>query len=307
MGLYAIARLHNIPSRPRIMTANLRWQLKKVARKGMALGACATGYILASSMRIGNPQVRVLTYHRFGTVARDPFCVAPSDFEAQMAYLADRKLVISLVQFEDFVAGKGSLPHGSVLITVDDGFRSLYATALPILRHYDLPAVAFISPSLIGSRGTTIQGQRAESPEDHLDWDELAALADSKIVIGSHAWTHRSMGRLPSSEVTEEVTRSREMLEQKLGKRVGSFAYPFGTRADFNQTTADILPRCGYSCAFTSQHGPVCSGMEPFSLPRIKVEGGEGLWLFRLLVQGGLDGWRWVDKSLWRIQASGHG
>ena len=78
-------------------------------------------------------------------------------------------------------------------------------------------------------------------------------------------------------------------------------------RADFSETTADILKRSGYRCAFTSQHGPVRSGMEPFSLPRVKVEGGEGLWLFRLLVHGGLDGWRWVDKILWRIQASGHG
>ena len=289
------------------MTSVLRWQLKKVARKSMALGSCATGYVPASILKYGDPRVRVLTYHRFGTVARDPFCVAPSDFEAQMAYLADRKLAISLAQFEAFLAGKGSLPHGAVLITVDDGFRSLHRTALPILRHYDIPAVAFVSPSLIGSRDTSKHDSYPNPPENFLDWDELAVLADCKIAIGSHAWTHRSMGRLPLSEASEEAIRSREVLEQKLGRQVGSFAYPFGTRADFNQTTADILKRSGYSCAFTSQHGTASTGMEPFSLPRIKVEGGEGLWLFRLLVQGGMDGWRWVDKSLWRIQASGHG
>jgi hypothetical protein len=112
------------------------------------------------------------------------------------------------------------------------------------------------------------------------------------------------MGKLSVSEVADEVGRSRDVLQQKLGQRVGSFAYPFGTRADFNQSTADILKCNGYTCAFTSQHGAVYSGMEPFSLPRVKVEGGEALWLFRLLVQGGLDGWRWIDKSLWRIQAS---
>ena len=273
----------------------------------MALGSCATGYVPVSSLGIGDPRIRVLTYHRFGAVVRDPFCVAASEFEAQVAYLADRKLAISLTEFDNFLAGKEKLPHDAVLITVDDGFRSLYTTALPILKHYGVPAVAFVSPSLIGSQGVASQEFYPDPPEKFLDWDQLAVLADSNVAIGSHAWTHRSLARLAPSEVAEEAARSRDALETKLGKQVGSFAYPFGTRADFNETTAAILKRSGYSCAFTSQHGPVRSGMEPFSLPRVKVEGGEGLWLFRLLVHGGLDGWRWVDKTLWRIQASGHG
>ncbi len=288
------------------MTSRFRWQLKKVGRKGMALGSCATGYVPVSSLGLGDPRVRVLTYHRFGTVVRDPFCVEPSVFEAQIAYLADRSLAVSLTEFENFLAGKKKLPHGAVLITVDDGFRSLYTTALPILKHYGVPAVAFVSPSLIGSCGVGSK-EYPDPPENFLDWDQLAVLADSNVAIGSHAWTHRSLARLAPSEVVDEAARSRDALEARLGKQVGSFAYPFGTRADFSETTADALKQSGYGCAFTSQHGPVRSGMEPFSLPRVKVEGGEGLWLFRLLVHGGLDGWRWVDKTLWRIQASTNG
>ena len=289
------------------MTSRFRWQLKKIGRKGMALGSCATGYVPVSKLGFGNPRVRVLTYHRFGTVGRDPFCVAPSDFEAQVAYLAKRKLAISLATFENFLAGKETLPHGGVLITVDDGFRSLYTTALPILKHYGVPAVAFVSPGLIGLQGIASQEFYPDPPENFLDWDQLAVLANSNVAVGSHAWTHRSLARLAPSEVVEEAVRSRDALEAKLGKRIGAFAYPFGTRADFSETTAAILKQSGYSCAFTSQHGPVRSGMDPFSLPRVKVEGGEGLWLFRLLAHGGMDGWRWVDKTLWRIQASRHG
>jgi hypothetical protein len=124
------------------MTSVVRWQLKKISRKSVALFSHATGCIPRLNSNLADTRVRVLTYHRFGTAARDPFCVAPGAFEAQIAYLADRKLVISLTQFEEFIAGRGSLPQGAVLITVDDGFRSLYLTALPILRHYDVPAVA---------------------------------------------------------------------------------------------------------------------------------------------------------------------
>jgi hypothetical protein len=49
-------------------------------------------------------------------------------------------------------------------------------------------------------------------------------------------------------------------------------------------------------------HGAIRPGMDPISLPRIKVEGGEGLWMFRLLSQGAMDPWRVVDQNLWRLQ-----
>jgi hypothetical protein len=70
--------------------------------------------------------------------------------------------------------------------------------------------------------------------------------------------------------------------------------------------TADILKDNGYTYAFTSQHGTIGEGLDPYALPRIKVEGGERLWLFRLLLRGGLDAWRFVDHTLWKIQARRH-
>jgi hypothetical protein len=60
----------------------------------------------------------------------------------------------------------------------------------------------------------------------------------------------------------------------------------------------------GYTLAFTAQHGAVRTGANPYALPRIKVEGGESVWMFRQLVAGGLDGWSLVDRYLWRVQAA---
>jgi hypothetical protein len=89
-----------------------------------------------------------------------------------------------------------------------------------------------------------------------------------------------------------------------LGTPVTSFAYPFGTRADYNEATAALLREAGYTCAFTSQHGAIAPGADPLTLPRVKVEGGEGMWMFQSLTRGGLDGWRWIDRTLWSLQAS---
>ncbi len=103
----------------------------------------------------------------------------------------------------------------------------------------------------------------------------------------------------------DEAVRSREVLRQRLGCPVTSFAYPYGTRADFSRATAKILTDAGYTTAFTSQHGAIKQGADPTALPRIKVEGGEGQWIFRLLCRGALDGWRLVDRALWRVQHAG--
>jgi peptidoglycan/xylan/chitin deacetylase (PgdA/CDA1 family) len=275
----------------------LRWLLKKGARRSVALGSAITRSRHGQSV----PRLRALTYHRFGDSRRDPFCVRVEDFEAQMAWLAQEHRAVSLTELEAFRAGRATLSRESVVVTIDDGFRSTYAAALPILRRYGIPAVAFLPVGQIGGGDGAVADP---APEPHLTWEEVDGLSRAGIAVGSHAWTHRSLGRMSANEARQEAQRSRATLEDRLGVAVTSFAYPFGTRADFNAATRTILERCGYRSAFTSQHGCVRPGDDPFVLPRIKVEGAEPLWMFRRLVRGGLDAWRWVDRTLWRWQGA---
>lgn len=283
-----------------------RWYLKKAARKGLALSAWAFGRLIFGRRPSAGPRVRVLTYHRFGNVPHDPFCVAPCDFQRQMQWLADHRLAVSLKDLEAFLAGEKTLPDGAVLVTVDDGFRSVYTEMLPILLEFGIPAVAYVTPSLVDN-GLTFGSSHPAQPEaePYMTWEQLELLAGAGVVIGSHGLTHRSLGRMGPVEARDEAIASREMLERRLGCRVASLAYPYGTLADFSNTTANILAETGYTTAFTSQHGAIRPGTDPITLPRIKVEGGEGPWMFRLLCRGAMDGWRLVDRALWRVQHAG--
>jgi peptidoglycan/xylan/chitin deacetylase (PgdA/CDA1 family) len=148
------------------------------------------------------------------------------------------------------------------------------------------------------------RGADAESPDARLTSEELATLAAQGVAIGSHALTHRSLARLPPETQRTEVERSRAVLESVTGRPIRAFAYPFGTRADYSDATTAMLRAAGYRFAFTSQHGAVTSGVDSLALPRVKVEGGERLWMFRAIVHGGMDGWRWVDRFFWRLQAT---
>lgn len=277
-----------------------RWLLKKSARTAVASTS------VVPCMR-GNktPSVRALTYHRFGDTARDPFCVSVQNFDRQMSFVARHGLAVSLQEISGFLKGNNSISPGSVLVTIDDGFRSTYSAALPVLKHYGIPAVAFISPGLISGHASAQQSIFA--PEPYVSWDEARTLLEGGITIGSHSMTHRSVARISNAEAYEEILRSREILEDRIGEPIAAFAYPFGTRADYNESTASLIREAGYEFAFTSQHGAIFSESDSYELPRIKVEGGESLWLFKRIACGGLDAWRWVDRALWRIQASGGG
>ena len=270
-----------------------RWFVKKAGRVGVTL---ASG-LLPKDERV----VRVLTYHRFGRIPKDPFCITPEDFEAHVSWLAEEGRAVSLEDVQRFVLGQADLPRDACLITMDDGFVSMLNIALPILQKHRVPAVAFVTSSMIGT-------PRSDDLEEaFMTKAELRALHEGGMVIGSHAYTHRSMGKLPLDEAREEAKRSKADLEAMIGAPVTSFAYPFGTHGDFNEGTDEALHDAGYTLGFHSQHGPLRPGMRQVgarlqSLPRIKIESGEPMWQFKRISRGGMDAWRVVDRNLWRLQ-----
>ncbi len=281
-------------------TGNLRWMVKKCARTTVALGTVASG-----RRGRGTARAHALTYHRFGPARRDPFCVPVEDFERQMAWLAEHGLAISLEQLDAFVLGGTPIADGSVLVTIDDACPSLYHAALPVLRRHAIPAVVFVPAGEVRSGPGDVAVPADESPDARLTWTQVDTLVAAGLTLGSHGWTHRSFGRMSAAEAREQAERSRAALERHTGRPVISFAYPFGTRGSYGPGTAEVLRAAGYRSAFTAQHGAIAPGADPLELPRVKVEGGEGAWMFRRLLDGGLDAWRWVDRTLWALQASG--
>ena len=272
------------------MTAGtIRWWVKKAARRSVAAMSWGPGWLSLRRRFDARPQVRVLTYHRVRDAVRDPFSVTVDEFDRQMAWLRAELTVISLDDLLDFLEGRRPLVNDAVLVTIDDGFDDLRTGALPVLVRHQIPAVAFITAGEM-----TTQSAMAEDRK--LTRGDIAALAGHGVAVGSHAWDHRSLGRMTPDELVHQAEGSRSDLEAVAGYHPVAFAYPFGTRLDFNAASRTALCEAGYRCAFTSQHGPVRRDSDPMELPRIKIEGGDPFWVFRLAMQGGLDGWRLIDR-----------
>lgn len=276
-----------------------RWLTKKAARRTVLTGNWAaqklSNYLPFLAGLQAGTGIRTLTYHRFGSIPRDPFCVRPEDFETQVRWLSEQNRIVSLDDVVAFIEGKKSLAPGSVLLTVDDGYLSTFEHLMPILQRYQAPAVAFITPANIGTA-------HAGQPERFMTWKEVAELPKSGIAVGAHGLTHRSLGMLSDDEARTEARQAKAEIEQNTGTGVTSFAYPYGTHGDFTPQTEQVLREAGYKVAFNSMHGPIVPGMDLVSLPRIKVEAGESQWMFQALCEGAMDSWRVIDQNLWRLQ-----
>jgi len=278
----------------------IRWYVKKAARAVAAGMSWASGSMQLRELVGRGPRIRVLTYHRVRDVRHEPFSVTVAEFERQMAWLSRHHTVISLNRLVDFVGGRRDIPPNAVLVTIDDGYVDLRSHALPILSKYRIPAVAFITAGEMAAASDTGDDRKLTSAEV----DELSR---SGITVGSHAFDHRSLGRMPADQAARQATVSRTALRRVTGSPVTAFAYPFGTRLDFTAATGVALRSAGYRCAFTSQHGPVTRSSDPMELPRIKIEGGDPFWVFRLAVRGGLDCWRLVDRLGAALQSTERG
>lgn len=231
---------------------------------------------------------RVLTYHDFGSSQEvaTGFTTPISNFLDQMTLLAENHTVQAMGSLKVNPAPEGD---ADICISIDDGFQSAISLAVPVLQKFQLPATFFVSTNYLGRKG-------------YLNEVDLRELCDLGFEIGSHGCSHTSITSLSSDQGMNELCESKRALEDITGQVIEYFAYPYGTIRDFNELTDIQLAQAGYLAAFTSQHGSIGLNEHRFRLPRIKVDGGDSISIFREAVTGGLDKWIYVDRYLSRLQ-----
>jgi peptidoglycan/xylan/chitin deacetylase (PgdA/CDA1 family) len=172
---------------------------------------------------LGRVRVPVLVYHNVaprldGESRRQrELNVDPREFESHMQALrAEGYTVISLRALEKALAGGAPVPARSVVITFDDGWKSQFEHAFPVLRRMGFTATFFVFTSPIGRDAR------------FMTWAELREMQAAGMSVGSHSRTHPYLSR--STALTAELTGSRAAIERQLGTAPEFFAYPFGEK-----------------------------------------------------------------------------
>lgn len=91
------------------------------------------------------------------------------------------------------------------------------------------------------------------------------------IEVGAHTITHTMLSMQPVEVQREEITRSREWLEEVLGHQVQSFSYPFGGRADFDEETMEIVRETDIAMACANYGSTIIRNADPYCLPRVLI------------------------------------
>jgi len=107
-----------------------------------------------------------------------------------------------------------------------------------------------------------------------LTWEMIKEMAAANITFGSHTLSHPILSRETIKRVRAELLGSKEVLEGVLGGRITAFAYPNGTREDFNAEVAAEVRKAGYQHACTTIPGVNGCNTDPFELRRINLHNG---------------------------------
>lgn len=99
--------------------------------------------------------------------------------------------------------------------------------------------------------------------------DEVRALRHAGMELGSHTRSHPILSGLSEREAESEIEQGKADLEAILGEVVTSFAYPNGnTQRDLGRRDAEIVRRCGFVGAATTDLGVANTHTDPFLIPR---------------------------------------
>ena len=209
----------------------------------------------------GYQTVPVLCYHRFSSKkSSDKITVSADTFDRQLAYLKNNGYtVLTLKQFCDFIDYHRRPPRKSVLISIDDGWKTAKTIAYPILKKYGFPAVLFVNTDNI----------REKQNPNSLTWEELRELKDSGLIeVQSHTVTHDDLTRISNEQLQKELKESKQRISSKLGITPIAVAYPFGL---FNRNTIDMMKQYGYRFGFTVIRGGNAFFFNPYALNRSMI------------------------------------
>ena len=121
----------------------------------------------------------------------------------------------------------------------------------------------------IVERARTLDRAPARDSFDMLTWLEVRELAYGGIEFGGHTHSHCSLALEDDERQKSELTQSRQLIEEQLGRRVRTFAYPYGRPPYINDASGAMVRECGYECAVSTEIGLATRRSDPFRLPRV--------------------------------------
>lgn len=193
-----------------------------------------------------------LVYHEIPDArpgaGRDHFAVPAEQFARQLAWLAAHGYTGDSMENAALAAGPGT-----VGLTFDDGYRTHYEVAFPLLLRHGMRATFFVTTDWVGQPG-------------YVTWNALREMLAAGMSIQSHTVSHPFLSTVPTAVVRRELVESKARLDDELGQATTTLALPGGDAP--RRGLSALLEEAGYRLVGTSRVGANRGRWAPTAPPR---------------------------------------
>jgi peptidoglycan/xylan/chitin deacetylase (PgdA/CDA1 family) len=259
--------------------------VKCVVSLGVFLFTRAAEMVSRLSGKPPNGKCVILYYHSVPANQRQ-------QFSRQMDTLLRHTKPLSLLNAPPLRPG---VHH--VAVTFDDALRNLLKNAIPELERRNIPATIF---AISGALGKTFGAPRCM--EQVMTPEELQALPEDLITIGSHSVTHPFFPAITREAARWELRQSRADLTHVLHKDIRLFSFPFG---GCSKELVELCREAGYQRVFTTQPHLAFTVPHQFALGRIRVDPTDWPFEFFLKISGAYRWLPWAFRLKRRFRSSG--
>tara|TARA_Y100000766_G_scaffold280388_1_gene290147 strand:- start:116 stop:1156 length:1041 start_codon:yes stop_codon:yes gene_type:complete len=196
-----------------------------------------------------------IMYHRFNESKYPSTNIQLDVFKNQLEIIENENM--QFIHPNDF--GKKinqSKKVRKVLLTIDDGLLSFYQNAWPILKAKKIPFILFVNTREVGAF-------------NYMNWDQILELhKNENVEIGNHSHSHEYLVEEKKEVIKNDILKSINIFEKKLGKNSDFFSYPFG---EYSNEFKKIIRDLGFKYAFGQHSGVIDETKDYLELPRFPI------------------------------------
>jgi peptidoglycan/xylan/chitin deacetylase (PgdA/CDA1 family) len=166
---------------------------------------------------------------------------------------------VTLDEVRNAWRGRSTLPARAIVISFDNGYRTQYTEALPVLRRV----------GWVGDENLQLSG--LPPSQGGLSSTQVRALVAAGWELDTQGYSHADLIRLGAAELRYEVAVARRTVQRLYRVKADWFCYPSG---HYNTAVIAAVKAAGYVGSTTVVAGWARPTDDPYRLPRLRVLGG---------------------------------
>lgn len=210
----------------------------------------------------------VFIYHKVGDNRTPTTNVSVKKFKEQMAYLKNNDYkILPLKRLVSLLEKRQNLPKKCVVLTFDDGYRSIYYNAFPTIKKYNFPITVFLPTESI-----------EKHYPDYLTMQQITQMRSYGVDFESHSYSHPRFTSPPKGVtgkkyyawIKNDIQKSINFFVKNFGYKPYAFAIPYG---DYNKTVIKVIQDLGFKAILTQDATNLNKNTPLWLIPRQPILG----------------------------------